>query len=162
VDTPSHTDHGVAAKSAVATAARAPGELDPTDPTPVVKTDEQWKEALTPEQYSVCRLKGTERPFSDGNFSDEHRAGTFYCVACGALLFRSTEKFDSGTGWPSFFDVAKGAHVKSTRDLSHGMDRIEVTCERCGAHLGHVFDDGPAPTGLRYCINGVALKFVPA
>jgi peptide-methionine (R)-S-oxide reductase len=126
----------------------------------VVKTDEEWRTLLTPEQYQVLRRHGTERPGSCALLS-EKRPGTFSCVACGNPLFVADRKFESGTGWPSFFAPLDGA-VGSSVDDSLFMRRIEVHCNRCGGHLGHVFEDGPPPTGLRYCINGVALTFVPA
>jgi peptide-methionine (R)-S-oxide reductase len=126
----------------------------------VVKSEEEWRRALTPEQYHVLREHGTERPGSCA-LLQEKRAGTFSCVGCGNLLFRAERKFESGTGWPSFFAPLDGA-VSTTEDRSHFMVRVEVHCARCGGHLGHVFDDGPPPTGLRYCINGVALTFEPA
>ena len=126
----------------------------------VVKSDEEWRKILTPEQYQVLLGHGTERPGSCALLK-EHRAGTFSCVACGQKLFVADRKFESGTGWPSFFAPLEGA-VGSTVDDSLFMRRTEVHCSRCGGHLGHVFDDGPPPTGLRYCINGVALKFEPA
>jgi peptide-methionine (R)-S-oxide reductase len=123
-------------------------------------SDAEWKKRLTPEQYQVLRHHGTERPGSCAlNF--EKRAGTFSCVGCGQPLFKSGVKFESGTGWPSFTDPLPGA-VEDTVDNSHGMTRTEVHCSRCGGHLGHVFPDGPPPTGLRYCMNGVAMKFQPA
>jgi peptide-methionine (R)-S-oxide reductase len=125
----------------------------------VTKTDEEWRRELTPEQYQVLRQHGTERPGSCA-LLQEKRAGTFQCVGCGQPLFRSARKFESGTGWPSFFAPLEGA-VGTTTDRSHVMVRTEVHCSRCGGHLGHVFEDGPPPTGLRYCINGVALTFVP-
>ncbi len=125
----------------------------------VVKTDEEWRRILTPEQYAVLRGHGTEFPGSCALLT-EHRAGTFSCVACGQPLFVADRKFESGTGWPSFFAPLEGS-AETTTDRSHGMTRTEVHCSRCGSHLGHVFDDGPPPTGLRYCINGVALKFEP-
>ena len=123
-------------------------------------SDAEWKKRLTPEQYQVLRHHGTERPGSCAlNF--EKRAGAFSCVGCDQPLFKSGEKFESGTGWPSFTDPLPGA-VEDTVDTSHGMARTEVHCSRCGGHLGHVFPDGPPPTGLRYCMNGVAMKFEPA
>jgi peptide-methionine (R)-S-oxide reductase len=124
-----------------------------------VKSDAQWKETLTPEQYAVLRKHGTERPWTSP-LNNEHRAGTFVCAACRQPLFDSSTRFDSGTGWPSFSAPLDGA-VGTSEDRKFFMRRTEVHCSRCGGHLGHVFDDGPEPTGLRYCMNGVALDFVP-
>ena len=126
--------------------------------TKVTKTNEEWKEILTPEQYVVTREKGTERPFSSP-LNEIHEHGTFKCVACDLPLFSSEAKFDSGTGWPSFYEPIVKENVREEVDNSLWMTRTEALCARCDAHLGHVFDDGPKPTGLRYCMNGVALKF---
>ena len=126
----------------------------------VVKSDRDWRDQLTPEQFRVTRMAGTERPFS-GPYWNEHRPGLYHCVACGAPLFRSETKFDSGTGWPSFFQPVEGTAVEEITDQSHGMARTEVRCATCESHLGHVFEDGPKPTGLRYCMNGTALKLEP-
>ena len=122
-------------------------------------TDAEWRQKLTPEQFAVLRASGTERPFTS-KLLDEHRHGTFTCAGCDRALFSSDTKFDSGTGWPSFWAPLDNAVVEE-RDLSFGMLRTAIRCGRCGGHLGHVFDDGPKPTGLRYCMNGVALGFQP-
>lgn len=123
------------------------------------KTEEEWRKILTPEQYKILREKGTETPFT-GEYVDNHENGMYTCAACGTPLFSSDTKFESGSGWPSFYDVAEKGNVEVHEDTSHGMSRIEVTCATCGSHLGHVFNDGPADkTGQRYCINSCSLNF---
>jgi peptide-methionine (R)-S-oxide reductase len=122
----------------------------------IKKSDAEWKEQLTPEQYRVLREKGTERAFT-GAYNKEHAKGVYHCAGCGEPLFDSETKFDSGTGWPSFYAPLSKENVATETDTSHGMSRTEVMCGKCGGHLGHVFDDGPAPTGHRYCINSVSL-----
>ncbi|MBI4459197.1 MAG: peptide-methionine (R)-S-oxide reductase MsrB [Acidobacteria bacterium] len=122
------------------------------------KLEEEWKKTLTPQQFHVTRQKGTEPPFT-GQYNKFYEEGIYRCVCCGSELFRSEEKFDSGTGWPSFWAPAAEGNVQTETDRGHGMSRTEVMCKTCGAHLGHVFPDGPKPTGLRYCINSVSLDF---
>ena len=130
-------------------------------PPKVVKTDAEWKKLLTPARYEVLRQSATEPAFQ-GEYTDTKEKGTYYCAACGSELFKSDTKFHSGCGWPSFFAVAAKDKVRLLNDDSHGMHRIEVRCASCDGHLGHVFEDGPKPTGLRYCINSISLKFKPA
>jgi peptide-methionine (R)-S-oxide reductase len=130
---------------------------DPTTPGTLHLSEAEWRRRLTPEQFRICRLKGTERAFT-GHLWDCKDPGTYQCAACGSELFDSGTKFESGSGWPSFFDVLDASRVRITEDRSHGMIRLEVTCARCGSHLGHVFDDGPRPSGKRYCINSASLE----
>ena len=131
------------------------------DTSRVTMTEEEWKKILTPDQYYIARQKGTERPWTS-KFEKFNEAGTYYCAACGNALFKSDTKFESGCGWPSFYEPISKTSIIYTPDNTHGMERTEVQCGRCKAHLGHVFEDGPPPTGLRYCINGVILDFAKA
>ena len=147
-----------AAPASTPTGARSPGNSSPIEK--VVKTDDEWRKILTPAQYSVLRKEGTEHPFSSP-LNNEKRKGTFACAGCDLVLFESKTKFDSGTGWPSFYQAIDG-RVETSTDNKLIYPRTEYHCVRCGGHHGHIFDDGPKPTGLRYCNNGVALKFVPA
>ena len=148
---------GIALAAAPAKAAKGTSEVIEK----VVKTDEEWKKILTPEQYNVLRKEGTELAFTSP-LNNNHEKGVFVCAACGLTLYSSEQKFESGTGWPSFWAPIDPTHIGTSTDRSFFQSRTEVHCARCGGHLGHVFPDGPPPTGLRYCMNGVAMKFEPA
>jgi methionine-R-sulfoxide reductase len=138
------------------------GELvGPIEMPKVVKTDAQWKAQLSPEQYKIARAKGTEQPFC-GNLLDNHQQGVYTCICCGLPLFAADSKFNSGTGWPSFFQPVAAENVIEHVDRAYGMERTEILCARCDCHLGHVFDDGPRPTGLRFCVNSESLAFTPS
>jgi peptide-methionine (R)-S-oxide reductase len=146
----------VSAKSAEGT---DPHPAEPSAaPDPVIRTEAEWRATLTPEQFHVLREHGTERAFSGHHADFEDTEASFVCAGCGASLFRAEHKYDSGSGWPSFFAPVAPSAVETAQDVSHGMSRIEVHCARCRGHLGHVFHDGPKPTGLRYCINAVSLR----
>jgi len=132
--------------------------VGPVESAPVVRTDAEWRKRLTPEQFQIARGKGTERPFC-GTLLDNKREGVYSCVCCGLPLFGSSGKFESGTGWPSFFQPVAEENVATVEDRTHAMTRTEILCARCDAHLGHVFDDGPRPTKLRFCVNGASLVF---
>ena len=134
--------------------------MNDASPDKIVRSEEEWRRSLTPEQYRIAREHGTERAFT-GPWLDEKRRGTYACVACGAPLFTSDTKYESGSGWPSFFRPVSDAAISEHQDRSHFMVRTEIRCARCESHLGHVFPDGPRPTGLRYCTNGTALSFSP-
>ncbi|HEX8336999.1 MAG TPA: peptide-methionine (R)-S-oxide reductase MsrB [Pyrinomonadaceae bacterium] len=150
---------GIAALSAQAFAAPDEGRAKAGAVGRVVRSDEEWRRRLTPEQYTVTRRKGTEAPYSSP-LNKHYARGTYACVCCDLPVFSSKAKYDSHTGWPSFWQPINKRHLREDEDRSHGDVRTEILCARCDAHLGHVFDDGPEPTGLRYCMNGVALKFV--
>lgn len=148
------------ATSVVAATAIGDGATDPPVGERITLSEAAWRARLTPAQYEVLREHGTETAFT-GAYWDNHASGAYYCAGCGAPLFRSSDKFESGTGWPSYTRPIADGRVETTLDSSHGMERDEVHCARCGGHLGHVFDDGPPPTGKRYCINSVSLTFRP-
>ena len=152
-----------AAALALLAAAALAGDEKPKDETTkeksaVTKNDDQWKQELSPEQYKVLRCSATEAPFT-GQYYDHHETGTYLCAGCGAPLFSSSAKYESGSGWPSYFQPINDAALRQKKDLSGGMVRVEITCAKCGGHLGHLFPDGPKPTGMRYCINSAALDF---